>query len=118
MSQQGVHAVHRKALLECAKISHSNFPDIEILIDGKQHYSIIHSLFPWPDQIHLGNDTTDEAVAAASIIAKTHRDSLMYELDLQYPQYNFKKHKGYGTPEQFRRIELYGLLPVHRVRTE
>ena len=54
------------------------------------------------------------SIAAASILAKVHRDRLMIELDKQYPQYNFKKHKGYGTKEHIELLKKYGKCPLHR----
>ena len=54
------------------------------------------------------------SVAAASIIAKVSRDRFMQEVDKQYPQYQFSKHKGYGTKLHYEMIEQYGISPVHR----
>lgn len=54
-------------------------------------------------------------VAAASILAKVSRDHYMEELDRQYPQYGFAKHKGYGTKAHLEAIAKYGPIPhVHR----
>lgn len=55
------------------------------------------------------------SVAAASILAKVSRDRFMLELSKQYPQYQFQKHKGYGTKLHYEMIEKYGVSPVHRV---
>ena len=54
------------------------------------------------------------SIAAASIIAKVFRDELMEKLSEQYPEYNFAKHKGYGTKEHQEAIKKYGLSPLHR----
>ncbi|MDO8429174.1 MAG: ribonuclease HII [Candidatus Daviesbacteria bacterium] len=54
------------------------------------------------------------SIAAASIIAKVYRDKLMEELDLQYPDYQFAKHKGYGTKVHQEAIKKYGLCKLHR----
>lgn len=54
------------------------------------------------------------SVAAASIIAKVSRDRFMLKLAEQYPQYQFEKHKGYGTRLHCEMIEKYGVSPVHR----
>lgn len=54
------------------------------------------------------------SVAAASIIAKVSRDRFMLELDEQYPEYQFKKHKGYGTKLHYEMIEKYGVSKIHR----
>jgi ribonuclease HII len=62
----------------------------------------------------VGGDETVAAISAASIIAKTTRDHWLMDLDRQYPEYGFAKHKGYGTAEHMAAIEKYGPLPVHR----
>jgi ribonuclease HII len=59
-------------------------------------------------------DQTNFSIAAASIVAKTHRDQLMVELDRQYPQYGFSRHKGYATAEHQAAIRRHGLCPLHR----
>ena len=53
-------------------------------------------------------------ISAASIIAKVSRDSVMLAMHKKYPQYNFAKHKGYGTKEHFERIVAHGLSLIHR----
>lgn len=54
------------------------------------------------------------SIAAASIIAKVHRDKLMKKLHRKYPQYGFSKHKGYGTKLHQKTIRQYGLSKIHR----
>ena len=54
------------------------------------------------------------SVAAASIIAKVSRDRFMLEIDKQYSEYQFSKHKGYGTKLHYEMIEKYGVSKVHR----
>jgi len=54
------------------------------------------------------------SIAAASIIAKVSRDWLMSEIDKQYPQYEFAKHKGYGTKLHLEKLKEYGPCPLHR----
>ncbi|MEZ0347313.1 MAG: ribonuclease HII [Thermus sp.] len=56
------------------------------------------------------------SVAAASILAKVHRDALMEELDRLYPGYGFARHKGYGTEEHQRALHALGPSPIHRRR--
>ncbi len=60
-------------------------------------------------------DAKSMSIAAASVLAKVTRDRLMLEYDEQYPQYNFKKHKGYGTAEHIALIKQYGVCPIHRM---
>lgn len=59
-------------------------------------------------------DSKSMSVAAASILAKVARDRLLLEYDEKYPQYNFKKHKGYGTKEHYEAIAKHGICEVHR----
>lgn len=54
------------------------------------------------------------SIAAASIIAKVHRDKLMKKLHFKYPKYGFGKHKGYGTKKHQEAIKKYGLSRIHR----
>jgi len=62
----------------------------------------------------VGGDALSASIACASILAKVSRDRYMENLALEYPQYAFEKHKGYGTPLHYSLIERYGISPVHR----
>jgi ribonuclease HII len=62
----------------------------------------------------IKGDQKSWSIAAASIIAKVTRDRLMREYDIQFPDYGFAKHKGYGTPEHRRSLKLFGCSPIHR----
>lgn len=53
-------------------------------------------------------------IAAASILAKVTRDRIMCAYDVEYPNYGFKKHKGYPTKQHLEALEQYGVLPIHR----
>lgn len=59
-------------------------------------------------------DSKSISIAAASILAKVTRDSIMYQYDRVYPEYGFKSHKGYGTKEHYEAIEKHGITPIHR----
>ena len=63
----------------------------------------------------VGGDAKYQSIAAASILAKTTRDMMMMEYDAQYPQYNWKKNKGYPTLEHKQAIADYGTSPLHRM---
>ena len=63
----------------------------------------------------VGGDAKYQSIAAASILAKTTRDLMMKEYDEQYPQYNWKKNKGYPTLEHKQAIADYGTTPLHRM---
>ena len=54
------------------------------------------------------------SIAAASIVAKTHRDALMEEMDTRFPGYGLAKHKGYSTPEHEDAIRRLGPTEIHR----
>ena len=60
-------------------------------------------------------DAKSISIAAASILAKVSRDRYLLELDKQYPQYQFAKHKGYPTALHYEMIKQYGISPVHRL---
>jgi ribonuclease HII len=62
----------------------------------------------------VGGDATEPAISAASILAKTARDSYMNHMDTLYPAYSFATHKGYCTPSHRRLLELHGPCPLHR----
>ena len=62
----------------------------------------------------IKGDANSISIAAASIIAKVTRDKLMDKLDLKFPEYGFKHHKGYGTKMHMENIKKYGLLDNYR----
>ncbi len=62
----------------------------------------------------IKGDFKSQTIAAASVIAKVTRDRMMYELDKDYPEYNFKNNKGYPTKDHLDAIEKYGILKEHR----
>lgn len=63
----------------------------------------------------IKGDTKSISIAAASIIAKVYRDSMMDEFDLLYPEYGFASNKGYGTAAHIEAIRKYGPCPIHRM---
>lgn len=79
------------------------------LIDGNKSPDI-----DIPAETVIKGDAKSQSIAAASILAKVSRDRYMKELDKKYPQYQFSKHKGYGTKLHYEMIEKYGISPVHR----
>lgn len=85
----------------------STKPDIA-LIDAVKIDSDI------PTKSIIKGDALSYSIACASILAKVSRDRLMLKLDEEYPQYNFKKHKGYGTKEHIENLKKYGACKIHR----
>jgi len=84
-------------------------PDL-LLIDGhifSPYFGIVH-------QCVIRGNAIYTAIAAASILAKTHRDEYMQGLHLEYPHYGWNENKGYGTPFHRKQINQYGLSPYHR----
>ncbi len=67
-----------------------------------------------PSTSIIKGDSKSISIAAASIIAKVTRDRMMYELDEKYPQYEFRKHKGYPTKKHLIAIKKYGLIEGYR----
>ena len=62
----------------------------------------------------IKGDARSISIAAASILAKTHRDKCMEKWDAVYPQYGLAQHKGYGTPEHLEALRQHGPSPLHR----
>jgi ribonuclease HII len=67
-----------------------------------------------PAQAIIKGDTKIPAISAASILAKVHRDERMVSYQIDYPQFSFQNHKGYGTRQHLAEIKKYGYLPIHR----
>ena len=67
-----------------------------------------------PTDSIVKGDAKSYNIACASILAKVTRDRLMVELDKKYPEYNFAKHKGYGTKEHIENLKKYGKCDIHR----
>ena len=84
-------------------------PDL-ILIDGNQTPPGLAV----PSQTVVKGDALSASIAAASVLAKVSRDRYLLDLDKQYPQYGFKKHKGYGTKAHYEALSEHGVSPVHR----
>ena len=69
---------------------------------------------PCPQKNLVDGDARCASVAAASIVAKVTRDRIMLEIDKQFPEYGFARHKGYATPDHLAALDRYGPCPVHR----
>lgn len=67
-----------------------------------------------PQRAVIEGDGKSLAVAAASVIAKTSRDAFMERLALEYPEFGFARHKGYGTPEHLAALDRHGPCAWHR----
>lgn len=80
------------------------------LIDGNR----VPTAISVPCETVIGGDAKSFSIAAASVLAKVSRDRYITALDEKYPQYNFKKHKGYGTKEHINALLEYGPCEIHR----
>lgn len=81
-----------------------------LLIDGP----LFKSDLPYPFRPIIDGDAKSLSIACASIVAKVYRDRILRTYDLIYPQYGFKKHKGYPTASHRKAILENGLSPIHR----
>lgn len=70
--------------------------------------------FDRPQTAIVHGDALDASIAAASIVAKVHRDALMRALAVRHPAYGFERHMGYGTAEHLRALDRFGPCPAHR----
>lgn len=67
-----------------------------------------------PQTAIVGGDASDGSIAAASVVAKVHRDAIMRHLATRYPDYGFERHMGYGTEEHLAALSARGPSPAHR----
>ncbi len=102
-----IYEATKQGMLEA--IDGLNIKPDHVLIDAMplnelkiEHTSIIHG------------DALSASIGAASIIAKVTRDHFMEKMDHKYPNYGFKKHKGYCTKEHLEALNKYGPCPIHR----
>ncbi len=80
------------------------------LVDGNQ----MPPGLPCPARCLVRGDSLSACVAAASILAKVHRDRLMAGFEPKYPLYGFARHKGYGTAAHLQALADHGPCPIHR----
>jgi ribonuclease HII len=83
-------------------------PDF-LLIDGRDTID-----WACPQQAVIRGDGTSFSIAAASVLAKVHRDRLLVELDREFPGYGLAQHKGYGSPMHLAALARLGPTPLHR----
>ncbi len=96
--------------LACDEVASQLDGEYEVFVDGNKK---IPDLNCKQTSIVKG-DGTSAAIAAASILAKVYRDRLMDKLDEEFPFYNWKKNKGYGTKVHIDAIKEYGITVYHR----
>jgi len=102
--------IYRAALLAMRRA-------VEALPEPPEHVLVDARTIPGldvPQNEFTKGDGIDYSIAAASIIAKTHRDALMERLDRAFPGYGFARHKGYATADHQDAVRRLGPSPVHR----
>jgi ribonuclease HII len=98
-----------KRAIETMQVQFNVVPHL-VQVDGNKTPKI--SL---PCEAIVQGDSKVQAISAASILAKVARDAELYELDKQYPQYGFAKHKGYPSPAHLLALRTHGICPEHRL---
>ena len=101
-----VGATHDAMLLALRELVHQ--PDF-ILVDGRERLPIATG-----QRAIIKGDRSVRSIAAASIVAKVHRDRIMQEMEQAYPGWGFGQHKGYGTAQHLEALLRLGPSPVHR----
>lgn len=101
-----IHQASRQAMLESVMALDPD-PDF-LLVDA--------TMLAWhgPQMALIHGDARSASIAAASILAKVHRDALMRCWDAVYPAYGLAANKGYGTPEHLAALRHVGVTPLHR----
>ncbi len=103
-----IYEASKKAMLKAIEEVRKQIPLEHVLVDAM------------PLDLNIGvtsiikGDAKSISIAAASVLAKVTRDKMMYELDLLYPQYGYKNHKGYPTKKHLEAISEYGLIDGYR----
>ncbi|MBQ3072215.1 MAG: ribonuclease HII [Oscillospiraceae bacterium] len=100
---QATFAAMRRAIAQL-----SRKPELA-LVDGNRAAD-----FGLPVQTVVKGDSLSANIAAASVLAKVTRDRYMKELAVQYPEYGFEVHKGYGTKRHYEALREHGPCPAHR----
>jgi ribonuclease HII len=111
IDQVNIYQASRMAML-AAVVGLAVAPD-HLLIDAMR-LDLSNLTHPCSQTRLFYGDALSLSIAAASVVAKVHRDRLMCELDAQHPGYGLASHKGYGTPEHRRSLAALGPCPLHR----
>jgi ribonuclease HII len=87
-------------------------------LEPSPDYLFVDGIFSIPSNIPQetvkGGDGRCVSIAAASVVAKVTRDRIMAIYDIEFPEFGFGKHKGYGTKDHCRAIQVFGCCPIHR----
>lgn len=105
-----LNILHASTHAMCLAVGRLKLKPEFLLIDGNRFYNETGI----PYQCIVKGDAQLMAIAAASILAKTHRDEIMKRLHEEYPVYGWDHNKGYPTEGHYRAIEEHGISPYHR----
>lgn len=106
----GINILNATYLAMHRAISRLPIVPAELIIDGNRFKPYKRT----PHSCAVKGDATYLSIAAASILAKTHRDEYMYKIAREFPDYGWNQNKAYATLKHRRAIDLYGLSPYHR----
>ena len=104
-----LNILHATGLAMRRAIAALSVPPVAALVDGNYRFKL-----PCAVQTVVKGDSLSLSIAAASILAKTARDRLMVDLDVEYPGYGFAGHKGYNAPVHSEALRTLGPCPAHR----
>ncbi|WP_439287469.1 ribonuclease HII [Lonepinella sp. BR2357] len=104
-----LNILHATMLAMQRAVKSLKIPPHFVLVDGNRIPDL-----PMPAQAVVKGDSLVAEISAASILAKVARDQEMVELDRQFPQYEFAKHKGYPTKAHLEKLAEFGVLPQYR----
>ena len=111
IDQHGISACRWYCLAMCVNECLKRYPEGRVIVDGNQ---LIAGIPKVHQEAIVKADDKFQAVSAASVIAKVHRDHMMVKLWQQYPNYDWKKNVGYGTKAHLTALHKYGVSPHHR----
>ena len=110
LSRHGMNPIKEMGLIQYyKKLIREVKPDI-VFVDGNRLPEL-----DIPAEYVIHGDAVSASIAAASILAKVSRDRFMYEMDKKYPEYDFAKHKGYGTKLHYEKLREFGPCEIHRL---
>lgn len=104
-----INILHASMLAMRRAVEALGVPPEEVLVDGNRCPAVSVKV-----RAIVGGDAYVPSISAASILAKTARDAMLVDLDREYPNYGFARHKGYATPEHLAALALHGPCPAHR----
>ena len=111
IDRYGISPCRWYCMAMCVNQCLRRYPEAKVIVDGNATIPGIPRVL---QKAVVKADDKFQAVSAASVIAKVHRDHLMTKLWEKYPHYNWRKNAGYGTKEHLEALKKYGVTPQHR----